>query len=190
MRAADGTVRITDSAYDPVVVTVTAGSVVTWNDTGTKTHTVTADDGSFDSGNLDPGQAFGNLFGTAGTFAYHDTADPELRGSAIAPSRCGPPQAGPARPNLLPHPGRSRRTSGRRASRRRRPRRARRHPGRARTIADAHLDLVDPVVHRRRCGDRPRPLLRSAPATAICLKHELGRENGPAKARAVRSSSG
>ena len=104
VRAADATVTITDSAYDPATVTVTAGSVVTWNNGGAKAHTVTADDGSFDSGNLDPGQAFGNLFGTAGTFAYHDTADPTLKGSVIV-TAAAPTSSGAGTPEPTPPPG-------------------------------------------------------------------------------------
>ena len=104
VRAADATVKITDSAYDPATVTVTAGSVVTWNNTGAKAHTVTADDGSFDSGNLDPGQAFGNLFDTAGTFAYHDAGDPTLKGSVIV-TAAAPTASGAGTPEPTPPPG-------------------------------------------------------------------------------------
>ncbi len=104
VRAADATVTITDSAYDPARVTVTTGSVVTWNNSGAKAHTVTADDGSFDSGSLDPGQAFGNVFSTAGTFAYHDTADPALRGSVIV-TAAAPTSSGAGTPEPTPPPG-------------------------------------------------------------------------------------
>jgi plastocyanin len=34
-------------------------------------HTVTADDGSFDSGNLNPTQSFSLVFNTVGQFNYH-----------------------------------------------------------------------------------------------------------------------
>jgi plastocyanin len=38
---------------------------------GYVTHTVTADDGSFDSGNLSPDKTFSHTFDQAGTFKYH-----------------------------------------------------------------------------------------------------------------------
>lgn len=99
IRAADATVKITDSAYDPKTVTVTAGSVVTWTNTGSKVHTVTADGGSFDSGDVAPGEAFGNLFDTAGTFAYHDTHDAAIKGSVIVKAAAPTPT-----PNGTPKP--------------------------------------------------------------------------------------
>ena len=43
-----------------------------WVNNDTVTHTVTADDGSFNSGALAPGQSFSHGFGTAGDFPYHD----------------------------------------------------------------------------------------------------------------------
>jgi plastocyanin len=102
--AADATVEITDSGYDPTTVTITAGSVVTWANTGTSVHTVTSDTGLFDSGDLAGGADFANLFDTAGTFAYHDTADPTHKGSVIVTA--APPTAtGAGTPEPTPPPG-------------------------------------------------------------------------------------
>lgn len=81
--AANGAVQITDGQFKPATVTVAQGDVVTWTDVGAMRHTVTADDGSFDSGPLSTGDAFGNLFDTPGTFAYHDSLDPTMKGKVI-----------------------------------------------------------------------------------------------------------
>jgi plastocyanin len=64
-------VAIVDFAFNPTSVTVKAGTTVNWMNNGSTTHTVTADDGSFDSGNLNGGASFSHTFASAGTFSYH-----------------------------------------------------------------------------------------------------------------------
>ena len=81
--AATGAVEITDGAFKPAILTVAQGDVVTWTNGGAMPHTVTADDGNFDSGPLSKGDAFGSLFDTPGTFAYHDSLDPAMKGTVI-----------------------------------------------------------------------------------------------------------
>ncbi len=67
----DRTVRIDDLKFDPASRTVTVGTEVTWvNRDGVK-HTVTADEGSFDSGDIDTDKEFSFRFTQAGTVAYH-----------------------------------------------------------------------------------------------------------------------
>jgi plastocyanin len=70
-RAQDTSVSIVDFAFNPSSVTITAGSTVTWTNNGATTHTVTADDGSFDSGNLASGATYSFTFNTPGTYTYH-----------------------------------------------------------------------------------------------------------------------
>jgi len=81
--AADtATVSINDFAFTPSPVTVTAGSTVTWtNNQSGVAHTVTADDGSFDSGRLGTGQTFSMTFSAAGTVAYHCSIHPFMHGT-------------------------------------------------------------------------------------------------------------
>jgi plastocyanin len=67
----DRTVRIDDLAFDPETRTVTVGTEVTWINRDSVSHTVTADNGSFDSGEIDPDEEFSFRFTQAGTYRYH-----------------------------------------------------------------------------------------------------------------------
>jgi plastocyanin len=67
--------------YNPDNITVTVGTTVSWVNYDGVTHTVTADDGSFDSGNINPGQRFNHTFTKVGEFSYHDKAYPFMRGN-------------------------------------------------------------------------------------------------------------
>ena len=72
LAAMAASVSATNYRFTPSTVTVTAGQSVTWTNGTTDTpHTVTADGGSFDSGNLDPGLSYTHTFTTPGTFPYH-----------------------------------------------------------------------------------------------------------------------
>ena len=75
--AADAAVDVQDDAFVPAEVTISVGDTVTWTQTGSNPHSVTADDGSFDSHPNCPGMCmaqgdtFQHTFEEAGTFAYH-----------------------------------------------------------------------------------------------------------------------
>jgi plastocyanin len=47
------------------------------------THTVVADDLSFDSGDVAPGTRFGHTFQAEGTYEYHCSIHPAMRGTVI-----------------------------------------------------------------------------------------------------------
>jgi len=80
--AQDGAaVSIVDFAFEPASVEVAAGSTVTWTNTGAAPHTVTADDGSFDSGQLAPGATFSQTFDSRGDFTYHCSIHPQMTGT-------------------------------------------------------------------------------------------------------------
>ena len=68
--AQEAAVSAIDNEFDPAQLDVEAGTTVTWTNDGDAPHTVTASDGSFDSGNLDPGQSFSYTFDQAGEFSY------------------------------------------------------------------------------------------------------------------------
>jgi plastocyanin len=67
---AQAAVTIKDYAFTPATLTVAAGTTVTWTNNDAVPHTATASDGSFDSGNLNPGQSFSFTFSTPGTYPY------------------------------------------------------------------------------------------------------------------------
>jgi plastocyanin len=70
-QAGAGAVEIADFAFAPESRSVKVGDSVKWTNQDGVTHTVTADDGAFDSGNLAGGKSFTFAFDQAGTFAYH-----------------------------------------------------------------------------------------------------------------------
>jgi plastocyanin len=76
-------VSIVDFAFQPASVELATGGTVTWTNTGQAPHTVTADDGSFDSGTLSPGATFSQTFATAGTFTYHCNIHPQMTATVI-----------------------------------------------------------------------------------------------------------
>jgi plastocyanin len=83
--AAQGSASVTivDFAFNPGSVTVDVGGIVTWTNQGPSPHTVTADGGGFDSGQLDTGGSFSYTFATAGTYAYHCAIHPDMVGSVV-----------------------------------------------------------------------------------------------------------
>jgi len=64
-------VSITSAGYSPASLTVVMGSSVTWTNNDYTTHTVTANDNSFNSGDIAAGHSFTKTFDVQGTFAYH-----------------------------------------------------------------------------------------------------------------------
>jgi plastocyanin len=71
-------VKLVNITFTPAQLTVKVGTTVVWTSEDNVPHTVTADDGSFDSGNLKKGDSFKFTFTKAGKFpyycAYHGTA--------------------------------------------------------------------------------------------------------------------
>ncbi|HVO44392.1 MAG TPA: cupredoxin domain-containing protein, partial [Aggregatilineales bacterium] len=59
-------VVLNDDVFQPKEITVPAGSIVHFVNNGKHRHTVTADDDSFDSGQLKPGDSFDQTFARAG----------------------------------------------------------------------------------------------------------------------------
>ena len=96
----DGNVSIVDGAYAPATLTIDQHAAVFWHNDGTSKHTIISDDGSFDSGVLNPGDVFGNVFDAAGTFTYHDENDPSgMQGTIIVtPVAATPAPTGPTPP--------------------------------------------------------------------------------------------
>lgn len=86
--------------FEPADITVAAGSTVAWHNSGEQPHTVTADDGSFDSDNVSPGGDFERTFATAGTFSYKCTPHPWMKAvvhvtGGATPASTTPPATSP-----------------------------------------------------------------------------------------------
>jgi plastocyanin len=56
--------------FEPSTLTVRVGETVRWFNDDALPHTVSASDGSWDSGNLAPGSSFEYSFDAAGTYRY------------------------------------------------------------------------------------------------------------------------
>lgn len=67
----DRQVRIDDFKFDPESRTVKVGTEVTWINRDSADHTVTADNGSFESEELATDEEFSFRFTQAGEFDYH-----------------------------------------------------------------------------------------------------------------------
>jgi plastocyanin len=80
---APNTVSIVNMAFTPATITVTAGTTVTWNNNDDMTHTVTADDDSYDSGNIAAGRSFTKTFSVVGTYPYHCTIHPSMTATIV-----------------------------------------------------------------------------------------------------------
>ncbi|HEY7034177.1 MAG TPA: cupredoxin family copper-binding protein [Thermomicrobiales bacterium] len=94
-RAQDGaSVDIVDFAFQSSSVTIEAGATVTWTNTGSATHTVTADDGTFDSGNIGSGGTYSFTFDTPGTYTYHCDIHPQMTAEIVVTEAGGGSTAG------------------------------------------------------------------------------------------------
>ncbi len=81
--ASGSAVQIMNFAFAPASITVAVGASVTWTNNDAVAHTVTADDKSFDSGNLASGKTFSFTFTKAGTYPYHCTIHPNMKGAIV-----------------------------------------------------------------------------------------------------------
>ena len=91
-------VSIEDFYFEPSEAAIQPGDTVTWTNEGNHPHTVTADDGSFDSGPLQPGESFSHTFQNPGVVPYYCSIHPFMTGSVsvgqggggVAPSTSQP----------------------------------------------------------------------------------------------------
>lgn len=67
----------------PEIGVSSEGNIVSWINDDSTEHTITADDGSFDSGPISPGDTFDNTFDAPGDFGYHCSIHPFMTGVVI-----------------------------------------------------------------------------------------------------------
>lgn len=76
-------VTIANFAFSPKTLTVKMGTKVTWTNMDSVTHTVTADQGAFNSGPLASGNNFSFTFTKAGSYAYHCMIHPTMMATIV-----------------------------------------------------------------------------------------------------------
>lgn len=81
--AADAEVKIANFTFDPPVLTVKAGTTVTWVNGDDIPHVVSEKDGKFRSRALDTDDSFAQTFATAGTIEYFCAIHPHMTGKII-----------------------------------------------------------------------------------------------------------
>jgi len=80
VRASGPIVDVGFDTFGPPAIDVLAGDTVTWMNDSSRKHTVTANDGAFDSGQIPVGDMYAQRFVGAGAFAYHCTLHPFMTG--------------------------------------------------------------------------------------------------------------
>ena len=78
--AAGPEVMIQFAAFAPAQLDVLPGETVTWMNMSQRSHTVTADDGSFDSGVVAGGDSYARAFTATGAYPYHCSIHPGMTG--------------------------------------------------------------------------------------------------------------
>lgn len=84
--------------FDPATITVKTGDTVVFMDTGSETHTATADDGSFDTHAISAGQQKSVTMAKAGTFTFHCSFHPWMKGTITVTDAAGAAPAAASTP--------------------------------------------------------------------------------------------
>jgi hypothetical protein len=83
------TVSIQDFFFEPADATIGSGDSIIFVNEGNEPHTVTADDGQFDSGPLNPGESVAVSFDGSGILTYHCEIHPRMVGSVTVGQNVG-----------------------------------------------------------------------------------------------------
>lgn len=92
-------VSIVDFHFEPDTMTVKKGTMVLWTNKDTVPHTVTGD--NFGSESLTPGQSFSHIFQADGTYQYHCSFHPQMKGTVLA-GTAGSPKIATEEPKKSP----------------------------------------------------------------------------------------
>jgi plastocyanin len=76
-------VWIQSMKFKPSVITVAAGTTITWTNKDGVDHTVTSDTDLFDSGDMGNGETFSFTFTTAGSYPYYCAFHPDMTGEVV-----------------------------------------------------------------------------------------------------------
>jgi len=76
-------VEIKDYAFSPSTITIKKGDSIKWTNQDSVGHTATSDNSLFDSGTLNKNKDYTFTFNQAGTFNYHCTPHPYMKGKII-----------------------------------------------------------------------------------------------------------
>ncbi|MBA2862012.1 cupredoxin family copper-binding protein [Methanococcus maripaludis] len=77
----EATVLIEDFSYKPSSITVRVGATVIWIQKDSVRHSVTSNEGVFDSGLLSKGISWNYTFNEAGTYDYYCIPHPYMKGT-------------------------------------------------------------------------------------------------------------
>jgi plastocyanin len=76
-------VWIQSMKFKPAVITVAAGTTITWTNKDGVDHTVTSDTDVFDSGGMSNGETFSFTFDSTGTYPYYCVFHPDMTGEVV-----------------------------------------------------------------------------------------------------------
>lgn len=98
-RAQTVQVTIKNFSFQPDPITVHVGATVTWTNSDMAPHTASADDGSWTTNTLQPGNSGSVTFNQAGTFPYHCKIHPNMHGTLVVQAQASTPVATTTTPN-------------------------------------------------------------------------------------------
>ncbi|MBA2244066.1 MAG: cupredoxin family copper-binding protein [Gemmatimonadetes bacterium] len=70
-------------AYTPARLEIAAGTTVEWRNQDVVAHTVTAEEGGFDSGLIEPGSTWRHTFHEPGIYSFLCTPHPFMKGVVV-----------------------------------------------------------------------------------------------------------
>ena len=95
-------ITIQDDNFQPVSTSVQPGTTVRWTNAGSHNHTASAQDNSWDSGDLAPGATYSLTFQHPGTYYYYCRHHAGMQGTIVVGSASAP---APSRPEGAAQPG-------------------------------------------------------------------------------------
>lgn len=79
----ENTIEIKDFTFIPSKKIVEVGSQIIWKNMDNAPHSITSNDGIFDSGELQPGENGSITFRKKGTFIYHCSIHPDMKATVV-----------------------------------------------------------------------------------------------------------